>query len=449
VQSTARYRALAAAIQEQIRDGRLRPGDRLPPQREFADAHGIAISTAIRVYTDLVKRGLVAGEVGRGTFVRASPTVTGFALARGVDGRVNLATNLPVLPGQAARLTTAAAPVMRRSTLISSAMDPVLPGGTAVARRAIAALAARGGWRPEPERVVFAGNGRQALAATVAALVPPGQRLGVESLSYQSIAAIAARLGVEVVPLPMDEHGLSVEGLRSAHRRHRLRAVYVQPTLHNPLGVTMTAGRRRWLASTLRETGIVAIEDHVCGFLADDPAPLAALAPEHAVMVDSLSKRVAAGITVGWAITPGRLVAGIAESVRAAALVPSGLALAMCVRWIDDGTVALLVKDKRRDAAARQRLLRKCCPHLRIEADPRAYHAWLHLPAAWRAETFTAAAAERGIAVAPGSAFAVGSGRSPNAVRLALAGPTPKVLGESLRVLNALARSTPNAALLE
>ena len=79
-------------------------------------------------------------------------------------------------------------------------------------------------WRPDPESVSFTGNGRQALAATLAALVPAGQRLGVEALSYQSVTGIAARLGVEVVPLPMDEHGLRADGVIAAAPSRSARA---------------------------------------------------------------------------------------------------------------------------------------------------------------------------------------------------------------------------------
>ena len=83
------------------------------------------------------------------------------------------------------------------------------------------------------------------------------------------------------------------------------------------------------------------------------------------------------------------------------------------------------------------------------QADPSAYHAWVTLSSAWRAESFTAAAAECGIAVAPATAFAVGAGYAPNAVRLALASPPHKVLVESLKVLNSLARSKPVTLNLE
>jgi DNA-binding transcriptional MocR family regulator len=446
---SAHFKRLADAVQAEIGAGRLRPGDRLPTQREFADARGIAMSTATRVYAELVKRGLVVGEVGRGTFVRSGPPTAGFALAHGIGNRINLATNVPLLANQAALLTASTAAMTRRSAVIAAAMETVVARGTPAARRAVASFLARSAWRPDPERLSFTGNGRQALAASLAALVPAGQRLGVESLSYQSVTGIAARLGIEVVPLPIDDHGLRPDGVIAAHRHAPLRAIYVQPTLHNPLGITMPMRRRQELVRALRELEIIGIEDHVYAFLVDDPSPLASLAPDHVVMIDSLSKRVAPGVTLGWVVAPARLVPLVAEAIRASALVPSGLVLELCVRWMADGTVARVVRDKRRDAVARQRLLRKACPDMTIQADSRAYHAWVKLPSAWRAESFTAAAAERGIAVAPATAFAVGAGHAPNAVRLALASPPVKVLMESLELLNALARSKPGTLNLE
>ncbi|MDU6671987.1 MAG: PLP-dependent aminotransferase family protein, partial [Bradyrhizobium sp.] len=72
----------------------------------------------------------------------------------------------------------------------------------------------------------------------------------------------------------------------------------------------------------------------------------------------------------------------------------------------------------------RQAIVAECLAGLRIDADPRSYHVWLHLPEGWRAEALTAAAARAGIAITPASAFAVAHGHSPNAVRLALGLPS-------------------------
>src|SRR6478735_3345230 len=74
------YRRIADRLADDIAAGRLRPGERLPPQRAFARRRGIAGSTAGRVYAELVRRGLVVGEVGRGTFVRAAQVPSGRAL---------------------------------------------------------------------------------------------------------------------------------------------------------------------------------------------------------------------------------------------------------------------------------------------------------------------------------------------------------------------------------
>ncbi|SFQ42629.1 DNA-binding transcriptional regulator, MocR family, contains an aminotransferase domain [Amycolatopsis arida] len=438
------YRRIADAVAADIAAGRLRPGDRLPPQRRFARQRGIATSTAARVFAELVRRGLVTGEVGRGTFVRAAPGVDG-VLAEPGRATVDLELNFPVVPEQAGLLAEGLRWASRPEVL-GDLLRPVGVGGTPAARDAAAAVLARPGWAPDPARVVFAGSGREAIAATIAALVPAGQRLGVEELTYPVVKATAARLGVVLVPLRMDEHGVLPEAVRAAGS---LRAVYLQPTLHNPLGGTMPAGRRAELAEVVRELDLPAVEDLVNAFLREDVEPLAALVPEQAVVVDSLSKRVAPGLTLGYVVSPRRWVERIGTAVRAGGWAAGGFALAAATRWSVDGVVATIGRAKRRDAARRQRLVAERLAGFRVRADPGAYHCWWELPAPWRAEVFVAAAARAGIAVSPGAAFTVGPGRAPDAVRLALAGPEPDTLAGALDVLAALARGQPEDAGIE
>ncbi|HMF69680.1 MAG TPA: GntR family transcriptional regulator, partial [Phyllobacterium sp.] len=69
------YIAIADVIAFDIRSGRLRAGDRLPPQRELARQLGIDFTTVARGYAEAKKRGLVDSHVGRGTFVLALPEV--------------------------------------------------------------------------------------------------------------------------------------------------------------------------------------------------------------------------------------------------------------------------------------------------------------------------------------------------------------------------------------
>ncbi|WP_157881510.1 aminotransferase class I/II-fold pyridoxal phosphate-dependent enzyme, partial [Streptomyces phaeochromogenes] len=118
-------------------------------------------------------------------------------------------------------------------------------------------------------------------------------------------------------------------------------------------------------------------------------------------------------------------------------------ALEAGTRWIQEGVVDRLVADRRADAARRQRVVAELLHGFAVRADPSAYYAWWELPSPWRADTFTAAAAARGIAVTPGSAFAVGAQGAPDAVRLGLASVPVPVLGQALRTLRDVARGGP------
>lgn len=443
------YRLVADAVAAEIATGRLRPGDRLAPQREFARARGIANSTAARVYKELVRRGLVVGEVGRGTFVRSADRTPEPALSEPAQARVDLELNLPIVPGQA-ELLAAGLRRFQRSDVLEAALRPAGATGTRSAREAAAGLLAHGGWHPDPAALRFTGSGRQAIAAALSALVPAGERLAVEAHTYPVVKSLAARLGIVLVPVEVDDQGLCPDALAAVHRAAPVRAVYVQPTLHNPSSATMPAARRAALAGVLQRHHVHAVEDTIWAFLPEEaPPPLASFAPAHTILVDSLSKRLAPGLTAGFAVVPPDVIDAFTSAVRSGAWLPAGFALDAVTGWINDGTVAEITARKRADVVTRQAILSETLTGFRLRSAPRSYFCWWDLPAPWRAETFVAAAARRGIAVTPAAAFAVGNGGSPNAVRFGLASPPPETLAHALGVLGSIARGTPDDAAVD
>src|ERR1700712_5608364 len=98
--SKSDYLKLADTVAAEIAEGTLKPGDRLPPQRSFAYERGIAVSTASRVYAELLRRGLVVGEVGRGTFISGEAKRGMAAAGEPRVVRIDLEFNYPVLPNQ-------------------------------------------------------------------------------------------------------------------------------------------------------------------------------------------------------------------------------------------------------------------------------------------------------------------------------------------------------------
>ncbi|WP_407180175.1 PLP-dependent aminotransferase family protein [Bradyrhizobium sp. STM 3562] len=428
------YLRLADVIAAEIASGTLKPGDRLPPQRSFAYERKIAVSTASRVYTELLRRGLVVGEIGRGTFVSGDRRRGLAAPADPHGARIDFEFNYPLLPTQSAMIAKSLQGLERPDTL-EVALRPAASGGTPAARAVSAQFLARNGWTPNPDQIVFTASGKQCIAAALAAIVPTGGRCGVEALTYPFVKGIAARLGITLVPLAMDENGVRPDAVQKAHREARLSALYIQPVIHNPLGITMPPARRADLLRVVDKLGLPVIEDAVYSFLDDDATPLAAMAPESCIVLDSLSKKVAPGLALGLIVAPARLRESIMASVRSGGWTAGGYALAAGQKLMGDGTVAELSRLKRIDATKRQQLAAKCLSGFEIQANAKSYHLWLTLPSHWRSQTFVAAAARRDIALTPSTTFAVAPGHAPNAARLALGAPTIEQLETGLQTL--------------
>jgi DNA-binding transcriptional MocR family regulator len=438
------YRLLADALEAEMRTGALRPGVRLMPQRQFAQSRGIAASTAARVYQELTRRGLVSGEVGRGTYVLDGAARPAAVPMPERSALIDLEANFPVLAEQPAMLAAALRPLLDPKVL-GATLHPVGVRGGSADRHAMAGFLSRGGWTPDPATVLFTGSGRQAIAAAIAGLVPKGQRLGVEELTYPVVKSVAAHLGVTLVPMGMDGHGVIPAEIARVHAEAPLRAVYLQPSLHNPLGVTMSPRRRADIARTLRELDLVGVEDGVNCFLRDDP-PLASYAAERTVYVDSLSKRIAAGVNLGFLVAPPDLVDDMASAIRSGTWAATGFALAAARALIGSGVAARIVSAKRADAATRQKIVLERLADFDVTGDPASYHSWWLLPRSWHAETFVSAAARNGISISPAAAFAVSTGRVPNAVRLSNSSPGIATLERALDVLVRLAGRAPEDA---
>lgn len=65
------YYQLAKLLEYKIRLGEVRAGEKLPPENELAEKYNISRMTVRRAIAELVTKGIVSPEKGRGTFVNA------------------------------------------------------------------------------------------------------------------------------------------------------------------------------------------------------------------------------------------------------------------------------------------------------------------------------------------------------------------------------------------
>lgn len=427
-----RYLPLVEELAAQIRSGRLPPGTLLPTHRRLAERHGIALATATRVYAELEAMGLVGGEVGRGTFVREAALPRGLGIDQHAvaTGIVDLNFNYPSLPGQAQLLSRALRQLAAKGDL-ESLLRYAPHGGRPHERACVARHLLARGLAVEPGNVLVVDGAQHGLAVTAMALLKPGDVIAVDALTYPGFKVLADMLRLELAPIPVagqggkggqgkGAQGPDLDALERLCSRRRVRAIYVMPTLHNPLGWVSGLSWRRRLAAIVRRHGLVAIEDAAYAFLEKDPPPpLAALAPEATVYVSGLSKSVATGLRFGFIAAPAAWVPKLERAIRATTWNTPAIVTTLACAWLDDGTVKRLEADKRRDAAARQAIAREALAGLTLIGHPASYFVWLPLPLEVRADRVAAALLDEGIAVSTAEPFAT-TKHVPHALRLAL-----------------------------
>ncbi|MCG6927576.1 MAG: PLP-dependent aminotransferase family protein [Acidobacteria bacterium] len=419
--SGPRYLAIAAALEEDVASGALSPGTRLPTHRELADRLGVTVGTVSRAYAEAARRGLVTGEVGRGTFV-GGPREE----AREVEGPeapIDLAQNHPpepaAQPHRAALATSLAA--LTRQAGFGRLLNYPAAGGNAADREAGAAWVARAGVAAAPEQVLVCTGSQHGLAVVLATLLQPGDLLLTESLTYAGLKSVAGLLHLKVAGLPVDAHGLQPDAFEAACRKREARALYLIPTLHNPTTAVMPLERRREIAAIAERHGVAIVEDDVHGLLPERrPPPLAALAPERTYFLTSTSKTLAPGLRIAYVLAPARMVPRLTDSLRATTWAVAPLTAAVASSWINSGTADAILAARRGEARARQSLAREVLAGADLDAQPEAYYLWLRLPEPWRRDSFAAVLRARGVELTPADAFAVGRGPAPHAVRLCL-----------------------------
>lgn len=440
-----KYAAIAHAMEDAVRDGRLRPGERLPSQRDLAAMLGVDLTTVTRAYALMRDAGLIEGAGRLGSYVRNG---AGLAAAGGATGDTGM--NMPPQPGFA--LLNEAMRKGMTALLRAGGQSPLLQyqpdGGSLPDRVAAAAAFTERGMMTGEDDIVLAAGGQNALHAIVGTALQPGDPVCVGRHVYPGLLALARRFGLRLVPLPGDGEGIDPAALDKA-AGEGARALYIVPTNDNPTTLTMGMERRRAVVAVARRHGLAIIEDDAYGLLpARRPTPLAALAPELTWHVASTSKILSPVLRVAHVRAPSTREAWrLAADVHETAVMAPPLNAALVTLWLRDGTFDRLVEAVRAEATARQRIAARELAGLDYGARPEGYHLWLRLGGGVRAADLAAALRPAGLSIVPAEAFAVRVEDAEAAVRISIGGAIDhERLRRALQRLAALLHDRPRRA---
>ncbi len=443
------YKAIVSAMSRDIAEGRLGPGERLPPQRELAYQLGVTVGTVTRAYTEAERQGLVVGEVGRGTFVKQSRRDAPFDTVRrrssdlelvSREGFIDLSSNWPPEPPMAAEIGATIREVTSEGNLgqrLQYRFDLI---GGRDQRQAIAGHLTAEGLDTRWQEMVLTNGAQHAIFMALLATTRPDDIVLCEELTFFAVKSAARSLSLRLRGVAMDEWGLLPDALDAACRATQAKALYCIPTLQNPTNRIMPIGRRREIAEICRRHDVMIIEDGIYSFLLDEPpCPFAQLAPEHSIYISSLSKSVAPSLRVGYMRAPERLLDALTLAMRSTTHCANSFAHDIGQRLIESGIAARSAKAMREEARYRQGVARRYFPDAERPTGGTPLHLWLELPSPWRSGSFVHAAYRAGVGVADAEVFAIGREEVPHAVRVCLAAaPTREDLQSALGRLAAL-----------
>ncbi|MBO0662880.1 PLP-dependent aminotransferase family protein [Jiella sp. MQZ9-1] len=417
------YLEIADKLESDIRIGKLKAGERLPPQRRLAKRLAIDFTTVSRAYAEAQTRGLVDSHVGRGTFV-APPAGRTDRVDPDRAASEDATMNMPPETRDAALIGKMRAGLDYVGANLVSLLRYQSPTGSVKDKIAASSWLSMRGMVPKLERIAVTPGAHATMTAVLSLKTEPGDTVLCEAITYPGFRGIAKLLRLNVVGLPMDAAGIRPDALDAAIRRHRPKMLYVNPTLQNPTTITMPTDRRLAVAEILNDRQLPAIEDDAYGFIPPKaPAPLAVSAPDLIWHIGGLAKCIGAGLRLAFTVAPsGTDANALTQALRAASGMASPISVALATHWIEDGTADGIRRFIRAESAARQSMAADLLAGLDFAADPYAFNIWLRLPPGryGRADVM-GRLANRHLAAMPSDSFTV-LGQPQEALRICLGG---------------------------
>lgn len=399
-----RYLAIVDALEADIVSGQVKPGTRLLPQRDLAERLGLSVGTVSKAYSEAEQRGLISGEVGRGTFVlrRGKMERNGTAPERGV----NLALNVPPATGEDEVIATTLAELVAQDD-IGHLLGYLPHQGRPDHRDAFAHWLSTHGMVTDPDRLFITHGAQHALSMAIGMVAAPRDVVLTESLTYSGMLALSAQSGYRLHGVAMDSDGLLPDALDRAFTETGARVLYCMPTLQTPTGAVMPEERRLAIAEIVRRHDAYVLEDDAYAFLFEKPpVPLSTLVPERSFYAMSFAKCLAPGLRVGAMIVPDTFRDRCINAMRATGWMAVPVMAEVVARLIQNGGLAHQATLKRNKAALRDAIVRRVLRNwLPPSTNPAGFHVWLPLPAGRTLTALIAQAAQMGITLAPPGAL--------------------------------------------
>ncbi|WP_072688493.1 MocR-like pyridoxine biosynthesis transcription factor PdxR [Rhodococcus marinonascens] len=360
---------IAESIVDEIRMGRLQPGDPLPSTRALAEHLAVARASVVDAYDELCSSGYANARAGSGTRiapgadVAARAHVSSHAITPSSQPASPAASEKPdaswdLTPGHpdpSLISTTDWRRAWRLAATAAVTSDVPGPDAHPELRRSLAEhLRRTRGISAHADELVIVPGVDSALRTLVAAAGFGGRDVAFEEPGYSRARRVLEDSGVRARCVSVDGDGFD-RGLLCATDV----AAYCTPAHQYPMGARMPVSRRAQLVAHATTSGTLLIEDDYDGEFRYDVSALPALRSidrgrECVAYVGTASKILTPSIRVAWVIAPPALHPRLVQALRATGEACCSVTTLALSHFIDSGALSQHIARASRTYSARR-----------------------------------------------------------------------------------------------
>jgi 2-aminoadipate transaminase len=463
-QRTPLYRQISQQTEQLVHEGKLKPGTRLPSERKMAELLKVSRMTVSLAYEEMKARGFVRSQQGSGTYVMRGPRIerteqvvtwhTHFAYQTGnvnhaMEEIMRFGRDPSLIPLAGVGTAPEVHPGIEMSQFFAEHLrkNPILlqlptpTQGYEPLRLEMKKWLEQVEIDAEPHEIMIVQGAMQGLDLISRLFLAPGDYVIMEDPGFLAASDAFSATGAKILRITLDEEGIRTDSLENLLMQFPVKFIYVNPTFHNPTGVTMSLERRKHLLALARKYRVPIVEDDPYSLLYYGKKPLPPLRAMDrdnlVIYLHTFSKYLYPGLRVAALVAPEAIISSLSKVKQRIDLHSSNLSQIAVHAYLTEGRLERHLKKLRKAYAQRlevaARLLQET-PDIRCHIPDGGVFLWCKIPASIRAERLLQFAIRNGVAFVPGN-WMSGVGLGDNYMRLAFTHPSLDMMKRGIELI--------------